>query len=109
MSRLGSLYVHLPPESRSFRSQQADADPAGTWSESDWMLWGCEYSLRCLVWQQGGCKGRRPRPLPTPEDRARRARQLEGAEEARAAVDEVLASVLTFQGGGGPGGEEGGG
>lgn len=104
MHRLGSLYVHLPKDSRCFRAQAAEASPDSGWSEADWMLWSCEYALRCLVWQRGGGKGRRPRPLPTPAERLRHERQLEGAERAREEVDAVLASVMAF--GGGEQGEE---
>lgn len=69
------------------------------------MLWSAEYSLRCLVWQKGGGKGRRPRPMATPAERARRDRALATAEEARTEVDAALAAVMGARGSEGDDGE----
>ena len=64
------LAAMLPNDSLVFKV----ANPALEWSESMYMLRNIEFMLRVLAWQntKEGQKGRRkPKPIETPEERAR--------------------------------------
>lgn len=70
MLHAADLAVQLPRDSRTFRAGNRELE----WTDRDYMLWSIEYSLRVLRWQptKDGQKGRnKPKPLPTPRDRAR--------------------------------------
>ena len=64
------LAAMLPNDSLVFKA----ANPALEWSETMYMLRNIEFMLRVLAWQntKAGQKGRRkPKPIETPEERAR--------------------------------------
>ena len=70
MLHAADLAAQLPHDSRTFRAENTELE----WTDRDYMLWSIEYSLRVLRWQptKDGQKDRnKPRPLPTPADRAR--------------------------------------
>lgn len=83
-----ALCVQLPRESRIVRAM----DPSAAWGDSEYIARATEHTLRVIAWQNGG--GRKsdfPRPLPTPEDRARVSRKLERTNVER--VNRILGIV----------------
>lgn len=83
-----ALCVQLPRESRLVRAME----PAAAWGDSEYIAHAMEHTLRVIAWQNGG--GRKPdfpRPLPTPEDRARVSKKLERTNVER--VNRVLGIV----------------
>ncbi len=75
------LAACLPSESITARAQ-------GAWTDSEWLLWSIEYSLRVLRWQNSkdGHSGRNaPRPLPTPADEQRVRDKLDNTDMRRIA------------------------
>lgn len=70
VSHAADLAAMLPHDSRSFVAERPDLE----WTNTEWLLWSIEYSLRVLRWQptkDGQADRNRPKPLPTPADRAR--------------------------------------
>ena len=67
-------------------------DPAFEWSDSDYLLSQIEYDLRMLAWSLSGgkkSKSPKPRPIESPTERAKRARNSAppSEEEMRAVAD----------------------
>lgn len=81
------LLDQLPSDSRV----RVKRDPNAEWNEQTRILAHIEYSLRLLLWsrtkdaQYGKNK---PKPLPSPGERAERRERIEGADKAF--VDKVL-------------------
>lgn len=76
--RLAILATQLPKDSRTSRAMS----PALEWSDETYMLARCDYALRTIAWMfsEDGSKGlNRPEPITTPEERAARGQDLEGA------------------------------
>lgn len=75
-----ALCAQLPRESRLVRAM----DPAAEWGDSEYIAHAMEHTLRVLSWQCGnGRKSDFPKPMPTPEDRARVSRKLERTDVDR--------------------------
>ena len=84
-----ALCVQLPRESRLVRAM----DPSAAWGDSEYIARAMEHTLRVLSWQYGnGRKSDFPRPLPTPEDRARVSRKLERTNVER--VNRILGFAI---------------
>lgn len=82
-----SLCVQLPDTARLHRAQNPDA----AWDEQTRILAHIEYALRMLLWSKtkDAQYGRnKPKPLPTPKERAGRRERIEGADKAF--VDRIL-------------------
>ncbi|MBR2681418.1 MAG: hypothetical protein IKE23_11840 [Exiguobacterium sp.] len=93
--RTADLAAQLPSDSRSFRAVR----PELTWTDRDYMLWSIEFSLRVLRWQptKDGQAGRnKPRPLPTPADRARVVDKIEATDMK--AIADALGIDLDMEG-----------
>jgi hypothetical protein len=75
------LAAQLPSDSRTFKAENVELE----WTDSDYMLWSIEFSLRVLRWQntEDGRKNRnKPRPLPTPAEHARIADKINSTDMA---------------------------
>jgi hypothetical protein len=75
------LAAQLPSDSRTFKAENIELE----WTDSDYMLWSIEFSLRVLRWQntEDGRKNRnKPRPLPTPAEHARIADKINSTDMA---------------------------
>lgn len=93
--RTADLAAQLPSDSRSYRAIK----PELTWTDRDYMLWSIEFSLRVLRWQptKDGKSGRnKPRPLPTPTDRARVQSKIEATDMK--AIADALGIDLDMEG-----------
>ena len=93
--RTADLAAQLPSDSRSFRAIR----PELMWTDRDYMLWSIEFSLRVLRWQptkDGQANRNKPRPLPTPADRARIVDKIEATDMK--AIADALGIDLDMEG-----------
>ena len=69
-SHAASLAVMLPDESCIKRT----INPALKWTQTEWMLYSIEYSLRWLRWaktKDASHKRNMPKPMQTPDEQAK--------------------------------------
>lgn len=81
------LTACLPRESSTVRAES----PALEWTDSEYLLWSIEYSLRILRWQntKDGQKGsNKPKPIPTPAEVAKVREKVEATDLSH--IAEVL-------------------
>lgn len=65
-------------------------DPDLVWSDETFVLNAMEYLLRCLVYQNNGCKGEKPKPNKTPGEQKRLSDRLNSAQPVMKEVAEIL-------------------
>lgn len=90
VAHAAALARNLPAGSAVHRA----LNPALEWADSDYLLMQIEYDIRLLAWSlAGGKKSRSPKPKPieTPTERAKRARNsAPPSEEEMNAVADAL-------------------
>lgn len=86
------MYVvcrHLGRDSELYKSMNPEDDPA--WSVSEYLLAAVADSLNLRLWQAGGGKGTRPKPIPRPTDE--KPKQYGTAEPVENIIDWIQSEM----------------
>lgn len=90
VKRAAVLLTQLPFEARTVIIDYPDA----AWPIEAHILRNVDYTLRGILYALCGGKGKKPKPIELPSERAHHNEVIDEALQAQAEVDEILSSIL---------------
>ena len=93
MERLALLMGQLPKGSRLVKSCVVQEDPNQAWTDEQWTLWSIDNTCKWIAYGLAGGKGKKPKPIPTPKEQARKTLDEQSMAETMLRLDEVFGPI----------------